>query len=137
MIFIDTVTFRLKKTDSELFYALLGYMNISFKNERLRIDKLNSQLNQIYSLEEAENNQALQYELEPLLEQQFTNESFNRVLHNDLTNRQRTAFLLNYSEEYNIKEVAEIMGISPRTAKLHIDLALEKILFKEKEILRG
>lgn len=134
---MDTFIFRFKKTDSELLYALLGYMNVSFKNERLRIDKVNSQLNQMCSLEEAENNKALQYEIEPLSEKQFTNQTLNRVLHNDLTKKQRTAFLLNYLEGYSIKEAAAIMGLSPRAAKLHIDLALEKIILKEKEILRG
>lgn len=134
---MGAVTFRFKETDSQLLYALLGYMNTAFKNERLRIDKINSQMKQTCSLEEAENNKALQYEMESLSKEQFTNEKLNNVLHNDLTKKQRTAFLLNYFGGYNIKEAAEIMGLSPRVTKLHIDLALEKILLKEADILRG
>ena len=112
-------------------------MKVSFKNERLKIDKINSQLEKISSLEEVENNKALQYEVEPSSEQQFANETLNHILSNNLSKKQRTAFLLNYLEGYNIKEVAELMKIAPRTAKSYIDVALEKIIFQEEEILGG
>ena len=134
---MDTVTFRLKEEDSVLLYALFSYMKVSFKNERLKIDKINSQLEKISSLEEVENNRALQYEVRPLSEQPFANETFSHILSNDLTKKQRTAFLLNYFERYNIKEVADLMGIVPRTAKSYIDVALEKIKSQEREILGG
>jgi len=134
---MDTVTFRLKKTDSEILYIFLAYMKVSFINERKRIDKINIGLKKMCSLEESENNKALQYDFESISEKEFDNQKFKDVLFNDLTEKQRTAFLLNYAEGYSIVEIAAMMGITKQSAKSFIDLALEKILLKEIDILEN
>lgn len=111
-------------------------MDLAFAHERTKIDKANKKV-QTCSLEEAENNKALQYEFEPLSETQFKNRKLYGVIHKELSPKQRMAFLLYYMGNYNMTEIAALMGITKQTAQKHISLALEKIHLKEADILKG